>query len=314
VADAEEAVKRIILMHESERRNVFLDHGRMAQAALAGWELVVWEDIPPSLKDAVVLKVGNSYYLGTERFNRLASALTEAAQVFVAVNDYTSPPPTQVRDALREVAARVTVLTTLDLDVFDDRTKGRRMWDWWTMAEHVDWNKASWKKAPVKPSSTDGLIYWGALRPARVPSFKKYLTGAPYPVTLSGALRSKGAWAELAPEARWAGRLSIDEAAGYPATIYLEDENQHDEYHSVAARFYEAVGRGQLMLVDIACHKTFTRAGIDVSDWTVHNATEVGAYLRSATRHRARQQAKLVQDYFAIGAKQLKSVIRRYVK
>lgn len=307
-------MKPVILIHESEMKNVFVDHATMAKAALPTWEVAIWKDRPPDLTGRAVLKVGNSFYLGTERFEALADALGRAAQVFVAINDYTSPPPTQVRDALRPIRDRVAVLTTIDPTVLKVRTAGRRMWDWFTDVAVVDWNKASWKQEPVEPDDSGTLVYWGALRPARVPSFKRFLVEAPYPVVLSGALRSKGAWAELAPNATWAGRLSIDEAARYDATIYLEDENQHHEFHSVASRFYEAIGRGQFMLIDRECKGTFDHAGLNVYDWTVRDAEEVRMFLKNAPRHRARQQAKLVQNYFAIGAKQLKQVMRRYVK
>lgn len=302
----------IILVNKGEQTNVFADHLRVAQKAFPDARTCVWQGSPPSLKDEVVLRVGNTFFLGSEQFANLEKRLKEARTVFTITNDYTSAPPTQVRRAMRHLVAKgrkVVALTTVPtLDTMKN-WKGV----WYSDSEYVDWNRASYQRRPTEtPGDKGGLIYWGALRPDRVPSFDRYFMTKKYVVSLSGAHRSRAKWMERYPRATWQGRLSLDECASWTATVYIEDECQHGEYHSVASRFYEAVGRGMLVLVDASAKGTFEEADIDVRRWIVKGDGDVEHALLNWGRLRSLQQKTLVRDYTEDVVKQLRAAVKRH--
>lgn len=311
-------MKRVILVNKAEQTNVFADHLRAAVKALPDWEVCVWQGTPPPLKDAVVLRVGNTFFLGSDQFLALENQLMRAAAVFTITNDYTSAPPTQVRRALRHLVAKarpvITLTTVPDLDRL---TKWKGVW--YTQSEYVDWNRASYQDRPRPGQAREGIIYWGALRPDRVPSFERYFGGypakLPYSVALSGAHRSRAKWMEMYPNAEWQGRLTLDDCAVWQATIYMEDECQHGEYHSVASRFYEAVGRGLPVLVDYKAMDTFKRADIDVSRCLVDGHKDVAKRLKDWDWKQwvRKQQKTLDRDYFNDVVRQLRSAMRKHL-
>ncbi len=319
VADATGRFQRmkrdmVLLINKGECTNVFADHLRLAQRAFPDARTVVWQGEPPSLKGKVVVKIGNTFFLGSAQFEALENGLKAAHQIYIVHNDYTSPPPTQVRRALRAHPNVVTLSTVPDLM---KRIEGcGKMWDWCKRVEYVDWNRASWPHNAILTTSTGlqkGLIYWGALRPDRQSSFDRYFKDPYYRVSLSGAHRSRSKWQAMYPNAEWQGRLTLDACAWWQATLYIEDNCQHQEYHSVASRFYEAVGRGLLMLVDIEAEDTFEDAGININPWLVTDQADVKAALKDWERLRNLQQKRLVRDYAADAVDQLRKAVRKWI-
>ena len=170
----------LVTRHYSETSNVYADHWHALRCALPHAEFVTWNANPPDMRGKRVVKVGNSYFLGSAVFERYAHALRQAAHVYIIHNDYTSPPPTQIRNVVRGIPA--TLLTT-HRDPTSFRTH-LKSWNWFDEVQYVDWNRASYASAPYIKPVDPGVVYWGAYRPGRKESFREYLDG-PYPVTIS---------------------------------------------------------------------------------------------------------------------------------
>ncbi len=296
-----------IVMHRTEFTNVFADHFAAARAAFPSADVDLWDKAPKDMLGHTIIKVGNSYFLGTDRFAAYAKALGRARKVYVAHNDYTSPLPTQLRNAVRgrDVVLLSTVPGLKTIVNFD-----ARMWDWFSDLVHVDWNRASYgiDSKPVLPSR-DHLVYWGALRKGRTDSFTRYFNHPPYRVALSSAHRSREAWAKLCPSAEWLGRVTLDEAAQFKATIYISDDKHADCYMSVACRFYEAVARGLLIFIDDRSERTFTRANIDVGPFLVDGPSSLRTKMGNANHYRSLQQKFLRRNYFLDTVKQLRKAV-----
>src|SRR5262245_7628032 len=84
-------------------------HVSVIREALPSIEFSPWKGEPPNLKNRIVVKVGNSPFLGGAVFNKLRARLSECRRAFILVDDYTYPPASQVRQG---VAGKDNVLMT----------------------------------------------------------------------------------------------------------------------------------------------------------------------------------------------------------
>lgn len=208
----------------------------------------------------------------------MANAAMNAEQIIYVQNDFTIKPISQIQKVLR---------TRGWSHDFPFET-GPILWT--TVSKYltkpqdsyVNWNQLTFKPATYEGPRVPGVVYWGSYRQGRVDSFKRYLDNPPYPVHLlvHPKVFSKFNGMGATQGKPW---TNIEVLAAYDATIYLEDNQQHQEFHSLANRFYEALSAGVAIFIDLKALATFYDAGLWVSPyWVVENAAHVAEKLPQA--------------------------------
>lgn len=200
----------------------------------------------------------------------------------------------QHRDEALEIYRRAGRVINMENDYLFALDKRFRAPDeTWSTVEnrtrYVNWNMLTrhdlddWKNPGPMPTPTrDGLVYYGAHRPDRAPSFKRYFHDAPYPVTIS-TFRGRRAFEAYGERIKVIGAFRDPDAqAAWPATIYVEDEASHRTYCSPATRFYECVMAGVAQFVDEDAAGTLRKAGVVINQEFVVNSQRG---LRHAMRH-----------------------------
>lgn len=176
----------------------------------------------------------------------------------------------------------------------EDRT---RYCNWNILTRHP---LSAWQcPRPLPMVSRDGLVYYGAFREDREPSFRRYFRDAPYNLTIS-TFRSRKKFMELCGDsAEIVGAFKDPDAAGsWPATIYMEDETSHGLYCSPATRFYECIMTGILQFIDIEAVETLSVAEIPHVDlFTVASKYDVRALLGQWEMLRKKQRELWFRDY-----------------
>lgn len=205
------------------------------------------------------------------------SELVRKAQLVIWVQqDYTIMPPSSTSRA--ESPFR---------KVFADR-KLRPIF--WTTCEHnirtsqdryINWNSLTYAPLEIVPPDPDRfLLYYGAFREKRIPSFKRFFScPRPYPLRISTTITRSKKFCELIG----LGEVYVQPfpdvisgAKGYSASLYIEDERSHSEFHSPANRFYEMLSAGVPLLFDHLCLPMLSKAGIEVPDqWAVVGKDEL---------------------------------------
>lgn len=160
--------------------------------------------------------------------------------------------------------------------------------DFWTTVKrnvqqpgdcYINWNQLTWHPQPLKPLLRAGhnLMYYGAYRNKRETDFHRYFTNAPYPVHISTTVLRGKKFKEIAPNA-----IIIPPFAGltyFPlcsASIYIEDDKSHYEFHSPANRFYELLSARVPILFDHKCVMMLAEAGITPKpEWVVKGQDDV---------------------------------------
>jgi hypothetical protein len=163
---------------------------------------------------------------------------------------------------------------------------------------YINWNQLTHGPTAKNPKEKKpGLIYWGAFREGRLPSFRRYIGGAvgKYPVTISTTPKNREKFSALNGNVEFfEGFLDPQVDPGrWQATLYIEDKESHENYHSPANRFYEALAAGTLILFCKSVVRTFNRAGIDIAPWLVGSADDVANALASHKELLAAQQQTL---------------------
>jgi hypothetical protein len=152
---------------------------------------------------------------------------------------------------------------------------------------YVNWNALTYDPVEFVGDRQAGIVYWGSFRQDRVESFKRYFWTDRYPIHLlcstpvfnkfhdfcETGTQETGHGIFLVNGKPW---KQIPDLAAYRATVYIEDDKQHGEFHSLANRFYEALSAGQAIFIDSLALSTFEKAGLAVRpQWVVENAQDV---------------------------------------
>lgn len=202
-------------------------------------------------------------------------------QLIYVQNDYTIHPISQTQKAMRDKG------WSHDFPF----EKGPILWS--TVPEmlckpqdsYVNWNRLTYNPCVVAPPEgrVPGLLYWGSYRLGRVPSFQRYFEQNLYKVHLAMSKRVLARFAvhdmdnNLVQAKQW---KFPDEIAHYQATIYIEDEAQHDGYHSPPNRVYEALSAGLALFIDRACVPSLLKSNLAVKpEWIVESARDVAEKL-----------------------------------
>jgi hypothetical protein len=306
----------IILIHASELSSSVNEQRHVAclQEALPRAELAVWDGTPPRLRGRQVIKTGNSPFLGSAVFADLEAALGQCERAFVAVDDYTYPPATQVRRAL---LGKQNVVVSSCPTLLEDN-KHKASWAWATRQIYVNWNRASWELKPMRHATHDGIFYYGVFREDRIEDFTHYFDTDKYDVHISARstkqLRKFEDHCALFPRMKSYAVLDFEDFQHFPATLYLEDNKTHDQYHSLANRFYECLGLGVAQFFDISCRETLIRAGIyeEARRWTVASDEDVAFLLPQADAIRKKQRALwAARDYRTELVRELRGLFKK---
>lgn len=208
----------------------------------------------------------------------------QAGKVINLENDYTFVPDKRFRPA----------------DETWSTVEGRtRLVNWNMLTRHpaTDWQV----RRPLRVPVHEGLVYYGAHRDDRGPSFERYFRNATYPLSIS-TYRGRVKFQQYSDSIKILGAFKDpDAAANWPATLYIEDEQSHSLYCSPATRFYECVMAGVVQLVDEAAVHTLQRAGMAIcGDWVVSNQKDVKSCLKHWRDIQQSQRDGWYRDYYTL--------------
>lgn len=178
---------------------------------------------------------------------------------------------------------------------------------------YVNWNQLTYTEGlGFGEPRYKGLCYYGAFRAGRKRYFEKYLSSDRYPVYISTSKSGKNDFKQIARGAQFFEATElVPTLAQFQSSLYIEDEATHDQYHSPANRFYEALSARVLQLFDYTCLNTFTKADIDISPWVVAGPQQYAeALLQSEELRRSQLLALTAVDYRSILDAQLDAAVR----
>lgn len=159
---------------------------------------------------------------------------------------------------------------------------------------YVNWNVLTWlyprpwaagvAAAPASPTggTAPPLLYYGAFRPDRLPSFHKFLKPRkPYARIVGARSTHIKKFQALSEDIRILNFRKPEELAALGAvSIYIEDDTSHDLYCSLANRFFECLQLGIPQLLDAAGEKTYKAAKLPgYEEFMVGNDFDVKAIL-----------------------------------
>jgi hypothetical protein len=248
-------------------------------------------DIPlvaGSYKDNDVQKYDHVFYVNsmgafaTPEFRTFMKVIVRNCGKLIYVqNDYTIHPISQTQKAMRDRGwshdfpfEEGPILWTTVPDMMCK-----------PQDSYVNWNRLTYNPCALVPANNrvQGLLYWGSYRLGRIPSFKKYFEQNLYPVHLAMSPRVLARFAvhdmdnNLVRAKPW---KFADEISGYQATLYIEDEQQHDGYHSPPNRVYEALSAGVALFIDKPCVPSLLKANLAVKpEWVVDSPSELASKL-----------------------------------
>lgn len=260
-----------------------------------------------NLAGQTIINIGNHQFAGSDILNGLAGRLALCDRLIALMDDYTSPPASQMYNAVR---GKDNIIISSIPDILKFKTG--RMFDWAVKDHYVNLNMLSWNPQPIIESTIKGLIYYGAYRSGRWRYFEKYLGHEAtdhYIVTVSASRIAVKKYLDL--------NFMIDEVNKmdnlytflqlYEFSIYLEDEKTHTMYCSPANRFYECVSAGIPLFFDSNCQGTFGKAEIDIIGYIVGSAKELHNMDKIGI---AEEQRKLwSRDYQGIVREDMKRVL-----
>jgi hypothetical protein len=261
------------------------------ETELYGGEIQKWRE-----KVDRIFYVNSMGGFATPEFRELVTPLfVEASEVVYVQNDYTIHPISQTQKVFR----------AKDWDHDFPFFRGPVLWT--TVPKlivkekdsYVNWNQLTYQPLDINatPKRKNGLVYWGSYRQGREEAFKRYFDHTSYPVHLLVHIKIYSKfWDALSyPVGLRNGKpwYSIEELAEYDATLYIEDEKQHGEFHSLANRFYEAMSAGLAIFVDSRAIHAFTQAGMLLQDnWIVRSKDDIEALLPEARNIAHQQRAR----------------------
>jgi len=298
-----------LLVHKSELSKITIHHYNAIREALPDLECIVFKEADeiPSLKDEEVFKIGNSMFLGSEIFDALKERLQECNRAVLITDDYTTPPPTQVRQG---IAGKDNVMLTTCPNIYD-HVNHKTVWSSWIRnVIYVNWNLATWHPQPLRePELIGKLFYYGAFREGRVPYFEKYLNN-PYTV-ISTTPKGEDKLEEYCYDSVFTQRIQTTDLWKASMTVYMEDIGSHKIYSSPANRFWECLSNGVAMLIDRNAVHTLQEFGLDVPDrWIVDTTAEVESQLANWKAIREEQRELWQADYRGQLIEQIKEAFR----
>lgn len=250
----------------------------------------LYDDRAPDVYHDDVFVVNSMGAFSSNEFRHLlADQVRHCKRMIYVQQDYTIHPTSQVQKVLRDERGESHMFP------FE---KGPVLWT--TVPSlmckpqdsYVNWNALTYEESfDYVGFRTPGLVYWGSYRKGREKYFGEYFDDVNYQVTLlvGKPIFKKFDALNAVRQDPW---KSISQLAHYEATVYIEDEKQHGEFHSLANRFYEALSAGLAIFIDKNAVSTFDEEGLYVDPyWVVSSAQDVAHRLPAARQTAARQKA-----------------------
>lgn len=225
------------------------------------------------LKEIDTLIIVNGPMAFCDFLPELGRLVSIAHKVVWVQNDYTIAPPKASGDAespFRKAFADKKLRPIYWTTVSDNVQGGDDT--------YVNWNALTWDVRPMQVPEVQGLFYYGAFREHRVKSFEKFFSTEYYDVHISTTGQRATKFKSIAPNVNIVAPSKdiISDIGKYQASIYIEDDKSHHQFHSLANRFYECVSSGGPLLVDANCVGVFAGAGVQLKpDWIVRDAKDV---------------------------------------
>lgn len=260
-------VARFIVNTLAEERFNLVDTRELAQTMI---------DMGAPLKNLIIV---NGPMAFCDFLPEIAVLVKMADTVVWVQQDYTITPPSSdskaespFRKVFAELNLRPIYWTTVKKNVQ-------------TIADcYINWNQLTWDPQPYPELSEDPtLFYYGAYREKREKDFLKYFCTSQYEVKVSTTpIRGKKFKAVNDDIAIVPPFTSLGEIPSCRATLYIEDERSHREFHSPANRFYEMLSAGIPIFFDAKTLPMLKEADIiPRAEWVVHNATELAEGMKS---------------------------------
>jgi hypothetical protein len=199
-------------------------------------------------RDDVVINIGNHQYFGSEILNKVAEKLGSVKRTVFFMDDYQSPPPTQLRKAVLDAS---NILITNIQDVSNRRCLNH------FQPEFVDLNKLSFHLLSLKdPLYKRSFIYWGSYRKGREDYYYKYFKPNLYPTYVSSSIRGHKKFESAYLDYRYLEKLNLpDDLQKYGFTVYMKDDKQPKI--CPANRFYESISAGLPIFFERNCLQDF---------------------------------------------------------
>lgn len=180
---------------------------------------------------------------------------------------------------------------------------------------YINWNALTYDPLPLHQDDRErGVVYWGSYRQDREDSFQKYLGEVRYPVHLCCATPVSKKFQEKLGRGffNWGKWKEVDELNRFEATVYIEDDKQHGDFHSLANRFYEALSAGLAIFIDRDALTTFEKTGLVVDPfWVVSSSYDVESRLPYARSIALNQRVAWDQSFRDILDAQVEEAYRK---
>ena len=203
----------------------------------------------------------------------LGALVAMANRVIWVQQDYTIMPPSPVSRA-ESPFRKVFSARNLRPDFWTTVKKNILM----PNDHYINWNQLTYDlQSPAVLSQEPVLMYYGAYREKREHDFKFYFQDAPYRVDVSTTpIRGKKFKAFDSKINIIPPFTSLSEMPVCSASLYIEDDRSHGEFHSPANRFYELLSAGIPIIFDVRTTKMLAEAGIvPKPEWVVRSQSDV---------------------------------------
>ncbi len=225
----------------------------------------------------------------------VAKLVREAKEVVWVQNDYTIVPPKTNHKGPQSKIRRA----------FGDR---KDPLIYWTnrpdmageRGAYINWNQLAYQplKARDYPKDRNGrIVYYGSYRKGRESSFDRYFRDPRGLLTVACSKRTWKKFAQYGAHMVESLQPMIEGLSQYSGSLYLEDDDTHENYHSPANRFYEALAARTALLIDHRCTGTFKTAGIPFREFIVWQEKDLKLTAKQMKEVAEHQQGLLVQDF-----------------
>jgi len=302
----------VVAIHKSEYHGVWKVYFD-ALASIPGISKCIYREpsyLENAVNGAVVLKVGNSVFLGNELFNAIGEALTHASVRVFCCDDYAEPPATQYRKHLEHLGNNYAFTTVSHFVMNAESVRWK-----WLHPINVPWTYLAWENArrthvasTTEKSAPYSMLYFGAFRKNRASSFKKYFTeDAPYKTVISTGESHRKKFAEVCgSHVGFTNRIkNFSVLEHYGSSIYITDDASMLSNMCIGNRFFESVGHNLPMFVDEDCCATFYACGLELHpSWVINSPDDV-----VVERGQLAQQIEAIDKFDP--AKRFRAVLRK---
>jgi len=263
-----------------------IDSPIVAGARIARW---LSKHLPVPKKDIIVLDgksirswlPNGDYILYVINVPKTMIKEVEATETFVEKascvvwiqNDYSIWAPTSSTEGMSIVTRAFTKRIQHNKPTFVWSTCQNRCIKNEKDYRYINWNALAYQ--PIDSflgSRRKKILYFGSFRDGRVKEFDRYLSHdlAKETFLISAPSASARKFKERYKfgEEHMTGVLPNipSDLTKYAATLYLEDDQSHRQYHSPANRLYEGISAGMAVLVDYKAVGTLQKAGFEVPE------------------------------------------------